>query len=256
MNCAALSEGLLESELFGHQRGAFTDATQTRVGAFEAAHGGTLFLDEIGELPPGVQSKLLRALDRREIRKVGSDAVHKVNVRVVAATNRNLRAEVNAGRFRPDLFYRLAVIETTLPPLRDRDGDLPLLVDHLLEAMGAADHPGAAAARTERFLAELARHAWPGNVRELRNYLERCLAVEDPEPPSAGPPARGERAAVVDASVPLRVARERWLRGFEEEYLRELLRRHGDNVSAAARAAGVDRVHLHRLLARAGLRGK
>jgi len=170
-------------------------------------------------------------------------------VRIIAASNRNLQREVNARRFRADLYYRLAVLELTLPPLRERREDLPLIVEHLLEGLGGDET--AASLVTPAFLADLQHHSWPGNVRELRNYLERCLAFRAPVP--LPPPDGRSLGHTVDLSVPLRVARERWVRALEEEYLEGLLQRHGNNVSAAARAAGVDRAHLHRLLTRLGI---
>ena len=253
VNCSAIPAGLLESELFGHERGAFTGADRAREGAFEAASGGTLFLDEIGDLEPDLQPKLLRVLERREIQRVGSNQRTPVDVRLIAATNRDLRAEVNARRFRADLYYRLAVLEMTLPPLRERLGDLRLLVPELLEKMDAAHHPAAASLHAAGFLARLGDHVWPGNVRELRNYLERCLALDEPVPlPSVT--AASETPGSIDLTQTLRVARERCVRTFERQYLEALLGLHGNNVTAAARAAGVDRIHFHRLLSRAGLR--
>jgi DNA-binding NtrC family response regulator len=255
VDCGGLPASLLEAELFGHARGAFTGADRARVGAAEAAHRGTLFLDEIGELDLELQPILLRLLERREVQRIGESRPVPVDVRVIAATSRNLRREVNAGRFRSDLYYRLAVIEVVLPPLRERLEDLPLLVDCLLERAGAATHPAAAGLRTPAFRARLARHDWPGNVRELRNYVESCLALADRAPPPGGErEPRGAAAPGIDPSLPFRAARDRWLRWFERRYLEELLERAGDNVSAAARAAGVDRVYFHRLLRRVGLR--
>jgi transcriptional regulator with PAS, ATPase and Fis domain len=252
VDCGAIPSELLESELFGHERGAFTGAIASRQGAFEAAHGGTIFLDEIGELGGDLQPKLLRALERREIKRVGTNKYSPVDVRVIAATNRNLRAEVNARKFRSDLYYRLAVLEVRLPQLRERMEDLPLLVEHILNSQGDTDRPEAAFVRAESFLAELARHPWPGNVRELRNYIERCLALHEATPLSAGPdPAE---IPVVDVTRPIKVARESWTRSFERRYLEEILRRHDNNVTAAARAAGVDRIYFYRLLWRHGLR--
>ena len=259
VDCGAVPHELLESELFGHERGSFTGATARREGAMEAAAGGTLFLDEIGELSLDLQPKLLRALERREIKRVGSNGYRPVDVRVIAATNRNLRSEVNEKRFRPDLYYRLAVVEVRLPPLRERSEDLPLLAEHFLSSLGAAGRPGAELLRTPAFLAELARHRWPGNVRELRNYLERCLALQEPIPiegePIEGEARRDDGAPLTIASNrPLREAREIWTDHCERRYLVELLRAQGNNVTAAAKAAGVDRPHFYRLLWRHGLR--
>ena len=253
VDCGAVPRDLIESELFGHVRGAFTSASADRAGAFELASGGTLFLDEIGELAVDLQPTLLRVLESRQVKRVGGARPVPVDVRVIAATNRGLAAEVNARRFRSDLYYRLAVLVVQMPPLRARPEDLPLLVDAILESMGAADDPRAAALREERALEHLASHPWPGNVRELRNHVERVLAFGALVPPVAVEVAE-EEGDEVDPSQPYRLARQRWLARFERLYLERLLAAHGGNVSAAARAARVDRVHLHRLLSRAGLR--
>ena len=237
VDCASALGPELERELFGGPE---------RPGALEAAAGGTLVLDEVGELPLELQPALLHALENRQ----------GARTRLVATTTHNLRQEVNARNFRSDLYYRLAVLEIALPPLRERAEDLPLLVDALLRAHGDDAGEGAARLREPRVIAELARHAWPGNVRELANHVERCLAFEEP-PPLDAPPGSGAMpggAPRVDAIRPLRLERERWLRRCEREYLEQLLAAHGGNVSAAARAAGIDRIHLYRLLWRAGLR--
>ena len=252
VDCGSIAPNLIESELFGHVRGAFTGATTDRAGALEAANGGTLFLDEIGELPLDLQPKLLRVLERREVKRIGGTEVCSVDVRIIAATNRNLRAEVNAGRFRADLYYRLAVLDIQLPPLREREEDLAALVGHMLEQLGVTDDPRAAPLRSPELLATLAQHPWPGNVRELRNYVERCIAFETQMPLQT--PSVTDPMLLLDPRQPLRIARDRWTRFMERAYLQRLLELHGDNVAAAARAAGVDRVHLHRLLARCGLR--
>jgi len=249
VDCGAIPANLLEVELFGHEPGAFTGATTRRIGAFEAASGGTLLLDELGELALELQPKLLRALDRHEIQRIGSTTRIATDVRVIAATNRNLREEVNAHRFRSDLYYRLAVVPITLPPLRERSEDLPSLIEALLADLGAQGSPATAALRSGELIPELLHHAWPGNVRELRNYLEAALVRQE-----LGHPHGGNSSPAIDVTLPLRVVRERWLRDLERRYLEQLLAAHGNNVSAAARAAGVDRVHLHRLLGRAGLR--
>jgi len=218
---------------------------------FEAANGGTVLLDEIGELALALQPKLLRVLERREIKRIGANTYVPVDVRIVAATNRDLRAEVNAQRFRSDLFYRLAVLQIRLPPLRERPDDLPLLVDTILEDLGLADHPVAGTLRTADARAQLATHAWPGNVRELRNYIERCIAMRAAMPPGADP---GVDPMPETGPEPLKTARDRAVRIFERAYLTDLLAREGGNVTAAARAAGVDRIHLYRLLWRHGLK--
>ncbi len=254
VDCGAVPHDLLESELFGHEKGSFTGAVNRREGALEAASGGTLFLDEIGELSNDLQPKLLRALERREIKRVGTNQYLPIDVRVVAATNRNLRAEVNAKRFRPDLFYRLAVVQVHLPPLRERPEDLPLLVEHILKSLGANEHPEADALRTPAFLEELARHAWPGNVRELRNYLERCLALRERQPLNMESGSTEQAGVPIASHRPLREAREQWTAYCERRYLDDVLSASGGNVTAAARAAGVDRIHFYRLLWRHGLK--
>jgi len=252
VDAASIPPQLIESELFGHERGAFTGAVTDRPGAFESAHGGTLFLDEIGELPIELQPKLLRAIERRDIKRVGSTTHIPVDVRIIAATNRNLRAEVNAGRFRADLFYRLAVLDITMPALRERVEDIPIIVEHMLELLGVADHPRSAPLRAPETAARLMAHPWPGNVRELRNYVERCVAFETELPLQASEP--DDPLVLADPRQPLRTVRDRWGRFMERKYLQRLLELHNNNVAAAARAAGVDRVHLHRLLSRCGLR--
>ncbi|TMQ02228.1 MAG: FHA domain-containing protein [Deltaproteobacteria bacterium] len=251
VDCGAMPAALLESELFGHEKGAFTGAATQRTGAFEAAGGGTVFLDEIGELPLELQPKLLRVLERREIRRLGSNAYRPADVRVIAATHRDLRAGVNGETFRADLYYRLAVLRVALPPLRARPDDISALARHLVEQIGA---PPAAAARLlePEFLASLARSAWPGNVRELRNHLERCAVFEQPALPD--PIAEPRAPTRVDIRVPYGVARARLLAEFERAYADELLRAHDGNLSAAARAGGLDRVHLWRLAGRHGLK--
>ncbi len=241
VDLACAPAGLLASELFGHERGAFTGANQTRVGAFERGHGGTVFLDEIGDLDLDLQPQLLRVLESRTVQRVGGAERIPIDVRVIAATHRDLRADVNAKRFRSDLYYRLGVIEVRLPPLRERAEDIPRLVEALLAEL---DPDGESPiARDPAWIAGLVRHPWPGNVRELRNYLERAIGL-----------GHHHKAADVDVAMPLKEARTRWVQLFENRYLTELLRAHDGNVTAAARSAGVDRVHFYRLLARAGLR--
>ncbi len=263
VDCGAMPPGLLETELFGHEKGAFTGADRRRTGAFEAASGGTLFLDEIGELDLELQPKLLGVLERREVQRVGGTERVAVDVRIVAATSRHLRQEVSARRFRSDLYYRLAVVQVALPSLRERREDLPLLAERLLTALCGGEEAGRAAwARlgTPSFVATLTRHEWPGNVRELRNYLERCLTQGAPGEGAPGPgdtgeaPGPGGALPTVDISRPIREGRERAVAWFERRYLEELLRQHAGNVTAAARTAGVNRMQLYRLLWRAGLR--
>ena len=251
LDCSAIPANLLESVLFGHEAGAFTGASERRIGAFEDASGGTLFLDEIGELPTELQPKLLRALESREIRRVGGRTAVKCDLRIIAATNRDLRAEVNRGTFRADLYYRLAVVKLELPPLRDRPDDMPVLVQHLLRRIGASG-PVLAELTDPAFVAELARAPWPGNVRELRNHLEQCVVFGERRVPGA--PSVPHPATTVDASLPYEVARRQAIDSFERAYVTALLQRAGDNVALAAREAGVNRAYLHRLLRRHGLR--
>ncbi|MBI5480714.1 MAG: sigma 54-dependent Fis family transcriptional regulator [Deltaproteobacteria bacterium] len=251
VDCGAIPPGLLESELFGHERGAFTGATAARVGALETAHGWTLFLDEIGELAPDLQPKLLRALDTHTSQRVGSNLRVEADFRLVAATNRDLRVEVNAGRFRSDLYYRLAVLVVRLPPLRERTDDLPRLVEQFVAAAGGSPAQAAAFLGDASHLEALLRHRWPGNVRELRNYVQQCLVLGDVARPTLEAP--DDLAAPIDPTMPLREARDRWLQAFERRYLLEVLRRNGNNVTAAARAAGVNRVYFHKLLSRCGI---
>jgi transcriptional regulator with GAF, ATPase, and Fis domain len=251
VDCSAIPSSLLESELFGHDKGAFTDAKDTRLGAFELAQGGTIFLDEIGELGLELQPKLLRALESREIKRVGGTHYLPIDVRVIAATNRSLRHEVNDKRFRADLYYRLAVLPIRIPPLRDRLQDVPLLVEHFIAKHGAA----AQVLRVPAFLDELARHRWSGNVRELRNYLERCVALGE-QPPVDDDELGGESlgGVRVDPHQPIRVAREHWMNVLERRYVEAVLELAGNNVTQAAKLAGVSRVQLWRLLQRHGVR--
>jgi len=259
VDCGAIPANLLESELFGHEKNAFTGAGDRRVGVFEEAHGGTIFLDEIGEMPIDLQPKLLRVLESKEIRRVGSNHHQKVDVRIVAATNRDLRAEVNAGRFRSDLYFRLAVVRIELPPLRQRPEDLPALARTLLESMGVSDDEIRALC-TPELLADLKRGAWPGNVRELRNHLERCLVFQEALPIDAGSAAPQAAAGsssgepAVNPREPYAVARRRAIDAFERAYVRELLALHNGKVSPAATSAEVDRVYLYKLARRHGLR--
>jgi len=256
VDCGAMPPQLLESELFGHERGSFTGAVASRQGVFEAASGGTVFLDEIGELSIDLQPKLLRVLERREVRRIGTNHHMPINVRVIAATNRGLRDEVAARKFRSDLYYRLAVVEVRLPPLRERLDDLPMLVDHIVKTLGPIDVEIAETLRSPDFMERVGRYAWPGNIRELRNYLERCVALRTFPPlqgaASAAGPGPGDSPISIDR--PLREAREHWVSTFERRYLEELLRAHDNRVSVAARAAGVDRIYFYRLLWKHGLR--
>jgi DNA-binding NtrC family response regulator len=256
VDCGALAPTLVASELFGHERGAFTGADRAHAGAFERAHGGTLFLDELGELPEPIQVALLGAIERARFRRVGGTKEIEVDLRFVTATNRDLRARVNAGTFRLDLYHRLAVVLLEIPPLRERAGDIVPLVEHFL-AQAGRPMPAHALFNADD-LARLERHAWPGNVRELRNVVSRALATG--EPPRPDPVQQALAAATahgdpVDALVdqPYREARRALLDHFEVRYLRALLERTGGNVRAAARMAEMDRSYLTELLRRHGL---
>ncbi len=263
VDCGAISPNLVESQLFGHARGAFTGADRDRTGAFEAASGGTIFLDEIGELAPDLQPKLLRVIENQEVRRLGETQARKVDVRVIAATNRDLEREVNKGRFREDLFFRLSGVTGTVPSLRERIGDLELLIQHFLELLGAKN---ADRLFTPQVIAELSQHDWPGNVRELRNYVERAVVLESASlrPPSSSSgrevvdPATGAAIPMrpVDVAVPFKIAKEALIDEFERAYLQALLQWAGGNMSRAARHAGIDRMYLHRLVQRHGLRTK
>ena len=250
VDCGSISPTLIESELFGHAKGAFTGADRARVGAFEAADQGTIFLDEIGEMPLEMQPKLLRALENREIRRAGENEARKVDVRVIAATHRNLEREVNRGTFREDLYFRLSVFTVRIPPLRERTDDIPDLVRTFLERMGATENERLF---TPQIYAELARQDWPGNVRELRNYIERAVVLQDAVEASrasysSDEPANSSAPVTIDA--PFKTAKERLISAFERSYLEQLMAWAGGNVSRASRKAKLDRMYLHRLLQR------
>jgi DNA-binding NtrC family response regulator len=259
VNSAAMSRELVESELFGHERGAFTGADARRIGRFEQADGGTLFLDEIGDMPIETQAKVLRVLEERAFERVGGATTVKVDVRIVAATHRDLEQEVKAGRFREDLYYRLKVVELALPPLRERPEDVPLLAARLLSK--SAERSGRAApAISAEALARLARHAWPGNVRELRNVLDRAavLAAGPIAPGDLGlPEARGIGIAI-DASAehdqPFAEAKRREIEAFEKRFLSAALDRHEGNVSRTADAIGMVRQSLQQKLRELGIK--
>lgn len=251
LDCGAIPPNLLESELFGHDKGAFTGAIAAREGVFEAADGGTLFLDELGELPLTMQPALLRVLESGEVRRVGETAMRPVDVRVVAATNRDLRKEVTAGRFREDLYYRLAVFHLRISPLRERPEDIMGLTQVLLKRMGLSA-PDIDALITPELKTALQSGRWPGNVRELRNYLSRCVVLGEVQPIT--PADEEPRTWQVDPEKPYADARNSALAQFERDYVTALLEYHKGNVSAAARAAGMARPYLHRLLRRHGLR--
>ena len=268
IDCASLPENLLESELFGHERGAFTGAVRAKPGLMEVASGGTLFLDEIAELPVSLQVKLLRALQERQIRRVGGTSLLDVDVRVVSATNRDLREAAARGQFREELYYRVNVIEIRLPPLRERAGDVRLLAHAFLKRYGQ----GRVLAWDDAAMAALESYAWPGNVRELQNVVERACALAEndavglrdlPDHVRAGAraglaPSGSELPSelhVAAADSGLKEAKERWLAVLEASYLRQLLDRHSGNISAAAKAAGIDRKTFHRLINKHQIRG-
>ncbi len=248
VNCAAIPEQLLESELFGHVRGAFTDAKLDKRGLFEEAQKGTLFLDEISELPLILQAKLLRAIQEKEIRRVGATKSVAVDVRVIVATNLNLAEEVKAKRFRDDLYYRLNVIELKLPPLRERREDIPLLVEAFLHKCGQARGKGVKAVG-ESALAMLIDYDWPGNVRELENVIERAVTLsrgdkilpDDLPAPIQG--SRGDRRILDDAAEKTLPLHE-----VEKEYIRKILEKTGGNKYRAAHLLGIDRKTLYRKL--------
>jgi len=272
-DCSAVPKDLLESELFGHEKGSFTGAHQARQGLFEIAHGGTLFLDEIGEMSLELQPKLLRALEQREVRRVGGNRPVKVDVRLVAATNRVLEEEVSAGRFRDDLYYRLSVVRIGMPPLRERKEDIPLLARHFLRQAPFNRDPDDRPrinGLTEEALVILMEYNWPGNVRELINVVERATSfadgdlidVEDLSPHVLGRHRRsgrsaGDRGDPSTASIrhrkTFKKAKEEWVMRFEREYLSALLRRNRYSISASARDAEIDRKYLRKLARKHGL---
>jgi len=288
LDCGSIPQNLIESELFGHERGSFTGAINAYAGAFERAHRGTMFLDEIGELPLAMQPKLLRSLERKEVRRIGGTKTIQVDIRVVAATNRDLGVEVNRGRFREDLYYRLAVARVHVPPLRDRREDIEPLIDHFLSIT-----PNAEGAQLSPETIELMqKHDWPGNVRELRNVIERAILLSEapiggvaegvigptpgrlvdrgpggeatPGAPGGGPAAdHGVDSAIprgrelfeiaIDTRSPFKEAKQALVNEFEKRYIIRLLAEHGGNISAAARVAGIDRMSIHKMLHRLGI---
>ena len=289
-DCGAVPPNLIESELFGHEKGSFTGAVMTRQGLFELADGGSLFLDELGELPIDLQPKLLRALEQREVRRVGSSKPIKVDVRIIAATNRNLEVEVREGRFRQDLFYRLSVVRLLLPALRDRPDDIPLLVAHFLKSQKynrGSDGQSRVKAVNPHALQALMNYDWPGNVRELVNVVERAVSFSDseiiqsedlpehvrearartPRPTGRagqttqgqGQPGQGRIAMpsmdpprtpseFLGGDVTFKDAKEKWVSSFERDYILSLLKRHGGNISHAAREADIDRKYFRKLM--------
>jgi transcriptional regulator with GAF, ATPase, and Fis domain len=254
VDCGAVAPTLIESELFGHVRGAFTGAVADRNGAFLEADGGTIFLDELGELPLELQPKLLRVLEAETVRRVGEDRSRRIDVRVVAATHRDLEADIASGRFRQDLYYRLAVVPVTVPPLRARADDIPLLARHFVKDMGRGTFE-----LPDGLLERFTAYRWPGNVRELRNLVERALAGADLEPlayevPPPSAPVTLSAEAITE--LPFKEAKERLVEAFTREYLAALLEKCGGNISRMAREAGIARNYVHRLVARYGLKAQ
>jgi DNA-binding NtrC family response regulator len=285
-DCGAVPPNLIESELFGHEKGSFTGAVMSREGLFEMADGGTLFLDELGELPLDLQPKLLRALEQREVRRVGGAKSQKVDVRIIAATNRNLEDEVRAGRFRQDLFYRLSVVRLHLPSLHARADDIPVLVQHFLDTGPYNRNPNGTQrvrAIAKDAMQALQNYPWPGNVRELVNVVERAVSfcergtIDASDLPDyirtakAAPPKEGAAPAIRRASsvpaaaslaaqppptpeellavgITFKDAKERWVTTFERDYILQMLRRNNGNISHAARHADIDRKYFRKLM--------
>jgi transcriptional regulator with GAF, ATPase, and Fis domain len=272
LDCGAIPKDLIESTLFGHEKGSFTGAVGQHHGCFEQAHGGTIFLDEIGELDINLQPKLLRVLENREVKRVGGDRTIKIDVRVVAATNRDLRQMVNQGTFREDLYFRLSVIHVELPPLRERRDDIPALAETFLREIAA--RRGMAMSFAPDAIAALTAHNWPGNVRELKNVVERAASLADgpsvrradlffnrdsgaPMRAAAAAAAGGEAGGVVmppmTPGLDFKEAKQRVVDAFEVAYLKALLERHEGNITRSAQEAGLTRYHLRELLKRHGL---
>ena len=254
LDCGAIAPSLFEDHLFGHEAGAFTSARRSAEGVFQAASGGTLFIDEIAELPLDVQPKLLRSVETRSIRKIGSTQGITCDVRVVAATHVDLAEAVNRKAFRPDLYYRIAVARLHLPALRERMDDVPLLAQHFWDTLTAQER----GPLPESFLDWASRHRWPGNARELRNAVERLLAghaLPDDAPPEATPtPPPDAPAPSVDLAVPFRVAKQRVIDEFDRRYMTALLAATDWNISTAARVAGLDRMSVYKLIGRLGIK--
>ena len=263
LNCGAIPDSLIDSELFGHSKGAFTGATSERAGVFVEADHGTLFLDEIGDMPIGVQARLLRVLQESEVRPVGGSGVRQIDVRVITATHVDLKAAVEQGRFRQDLFYRLNVVVLTVPPLRERLDDIPLLAAHFLRKHGGGSPPSLSPAALEA----MSDYAWPGNVRELENALVHAIALHQGEtiaveslPQQIGLHLRGSKLAApaIDDGLgedlmPLTEAKRRASTGFVRRYLLHVMQRSKGSVSEAARLAQVDRTNFRRMLQRHGI---
>jgi DNA-binding NtrC family response regulator len=245
VDCGSIPPSLIESELFGHEKGAFTGATRSRAGAFESAAGGTVFLDELGELPLELQPKLLRALEERTVKRVGGDERIPLDVRVIAASNRNLKSMVNRGTFRADLYFRLNIVQIEVPPLRERRDDIALLAAKFWEQLAGSD----GATPPPQLVEHLTQQDWPGNVRELRNTVERAFLMQDIDLwHELEMPSSTDTAYQFDEALSFRAMKERATSQWERWYVEQLIQRNGGNLSKAARAAHMDRTHLRELL--------
>ncbi len=252
VDCAALPENLLESELFGYEKGAFTGANTSKPGLFETAHGGTLFLDEIGEIPMTMQAKLLRAIQERQVRRLGSNKFIPIDVRIISATNRDIKRGISGKTFREDLYYRLNVIRINVPPLRERKGDIPVLALHFVSKFAALNKKSITGISPDA-MEVLESYSWPGNVRELQNIMERAVVLCDGDKIIM----EGFPKEIYIASSPLpmdnlpyKEAKEAWRAAFERNYLTSLLKSTSGNISQAAQKAGIDRKTVHRLIKR------
>jgi transcriptional regulator with GAF, ATPase, and Fis domain len=270
-DCGAVAENLIESELFGHEKGSFTGATNARQGAFEMADGGTIFLDEIGELSLDLQPKLLRVLETGEIKRVGADRPKKVNVRVVCATHRNLKEMISQGLFREDLYFRLSVVPVYLPPLRKRKEDIQVLVNHFVKLGLLEDPESQVAGITDEVKKIFEEFHWPGNIRELKNAIDRGFSfcetdqidvshlpdyLKDSVGGSVRESSLGSSTQELDASLPFKEAKEKWVENFEKDYLIKILKNNDLNISKAAKEAGIDRKSIQRLLKKYNLNVK
>jgi transcriptional regulator with PAS, ATPase and Fis domain len=260
IDCASLAKELVASELFGHTKGAFTGAITDRTGAFEHANGGTIFLDEIGDLAPELQPQLLRVIEKREVKQVGSNTPKKIDVRIITATNKKLSNEVNAGNFREDLFFRLSVINIELPPLRKRKEDIAMLTEAFLTEFLGNESQNKVANFTEATRA-FRNHEWPGNVRELRNLVEIASYSEQETIDLTTFLYLGRTRKLehnqsdrFSANRPFKVVKQELIQEFEMQYIRDLLEKHNGNVSQAAKQAEIERTYLQRLIRKYGLR--
>jgi two-component system, NtrC family, nitrogen regulation response regulator NtrX len=245
VNCAAIPEELIESELFGHTRGAFTGASENKKGKFELASGGSIFLDEVGDMSLKTQAKVLRAIEEGKFQPIGAQAPRSVDVRIIAATNKNLSAEIRTGHFREDLFYRLNVIPFLVPPLRERHKDIPVMIQHFIRVF-SAEHGRPAKTFTDEAMAAMTRYAWPGNVRELKNEIERLVIMvpgEDVRPEDLSLPDGDDAAGTLQAT------RAR----YERDLIRAKLEENGWNISRTSRVLGLDRTHLYRKMKAYGI---